>query len=231
MLRKFYEKLKSNGNEVEIIFVSGDKSEQEFQDYFRNDHGDWLAVDYNAKERTTLSDRYQVKGIPTLIVVNGKGENVVPNAREHVRGASDDAAVQSAFLEWKKVAGDWRETAGATLGGSVTSAPKDAAALRAARLAALEGRKAPAEEALPAASSTATSQADAEAKSPAPAIPVEPAQEVASTEKASLDAAGDAKVAQLTNMGFTVEQAQQALSNTSGDVEQAVNLLLASVGD
>ena len=44
----------------------------------------------------------------------------------------------STFEAWKKAAGDWRETAGSALGGGEKAS--DAAALRAARLAALEKR-------------------------------------------------------------------------------------------
>jgi len=221
VLRRFYETLKGAGEQVEIIFVSGDRSEQEFLDYFRNEHGDWLAVDFNAEERSTLSDRYQVQGIPTLIVVNGKGENVVPDARKDVAGTQSAAAIQAVYAEWKKVSGDWRESAGTALGGGTAAPPKDPAALRAARLAALEGRLGGGAPVVPAAPVTPaeTAAPSVAAAPPAPAAPTVPAPAVT--------AADAEKVAQVTAMGFSQEQAQQALSATDGDVEQAINLLVA----
>jgi len=225
VLRRFYEALKGTGEQVEIIFVSSDRSEQEFLDYFRNEHGDWLAVDFNAQERGALSDKYSVKGIPTLIVVNSKGENVVPDARNDVAGAQSAAAIQAAYAEWKKVAGDWRESAGTALGGGGTTAlPKDPAALRAARLAALEGRlgggtPAAPVDAAPAVAAVPTAQA-------APTVSSPPAQPAPTAVSAPTVQVADAeKVAQLTAMGFNAEQAQQALSSADGDVEQAINLL------
>jgi len=222
VLRRFYETLKSTGEQIEIIFVSGDRSEQEFIDYFRNEHGDWLAVDFNAAERSGLSDRYQVQGIPTLIVVNGKGETVVPDARKDVAGSQSAAAIQAVYAEWRKVAGDWRESAGTVLGGGTAAAPKDPAALRAARLAALEGRLVGGGAPVgPVARVT-------EAATAAPSVAAAPPSPAAPTESALATKAVDAeKVAQLTAMGFSEEQAQQALSSTEGDVEQAINLLVA----
>jgi len=221
VLRKFYETLKGTGEQVEIVFVSGDRSEQEFVDYFRNEHGDWLAVDFSAEERNSLSDKYQVKGIPTLIVVNGKGENVVPDARKDVAGAQSAAAIQAAYAEWKKVAGDWRESAGTALGGGAAAPPKDPAALRAARLAALEGRLG---GGTPAALAAPVAPAVTAAPAVAAAPPAPPAPAVSAPAVKAADAE---KVAQLTVMGFSEEQAQQALLSTDGDVEQAISLLVA----
>ncbi|CAE8625855.1 unnamed protein product [Polarella glacialis] len=141
-LRQFYESLKKSGEPIEIIFVSGDKSEEEFRDYFLKEHGDWLAVDFGAeKERAALSKQYGVSGIPSLIVVDSKGQPVSDSGREDVAGATSPEAAVKAFEAWKKAAGDWRESPGTTLGGaSGAPAAGDAAALRAARLAALEKR-------------------------------------------------------------------------------------------
>lgn len=238
VLKSFYEQLKGNGKNIEIIFVSGDKSEQEFQDYFRNEHGDWLAVDFSAKERKTLNEHYKVQGIPTLIVVDGSGKNVVPDARSDVAGAENPATVQGVFDEWKKSAGDWRETAGTALGGgSGAAAPKTPAELRAARLAALDARlggggagggaaQAPATTGATQTEGAATLQAAPPQPAPAPVATPPPAAPAASPPPAA-SAMDAGKVAQITGMGFTDEQARGALTSTSGDVEQALNLLLA----
>eukprot|EP00913_Durusdinium_trenchii_P004654 g4321.t1 len=168
-LKQFYETLKEKGEEVEIVFVSGDKSQEEFQDwhllcqlsdslgevkvpefstfesqeYFQNHHGDWLAVDFGAKkEMQELSQHFGIEGIPSLIVLDHKGKAITSiEGRNDVASARTPEAVMSTFAAWKKAAGDWRETAGTALGGAA-AAPSagDAAALRAARLAALEKR-------------------------------------------------------------------------------------------
>ena len=45
------------------------------KEYFQNDHGDWLAVDFKAdKEREEISKHFGVSGIPSLIVLDHKGK-------------------------------------------------------------------------------------------------------------------------------------------------------------
>mmetsp|Transcript_60810 Transcript_60810/g.130700 ORF Transcript_60810/g.130700 Transcript_60810/m.130700 type:complete len:187 (+) Transcript_60810:78-638(+) len=142
VLRQFYEHLKQSGEPIEIIFVSGDRDEAGFKEYFHNEHGDWLAVDYGAeKERMNLNKEYGVTGIPSLIVVDSNGKAIDSiDGRGDVAGCKSPDAAKSVFAAWKKAAGDWRETAGETLGGSSAPPANDAAAMRAARLAALEKR-------------------------------------------------------------------------------------------
>ena len=49
MLANWY---KSNlkAKDMEIIFVSSDRDEKGFKDYFENDHGDYLALPFDARE-------------------------------------------------------------------------------------------------------------------------------------------------------------------------------------
>eukprot|EP00439_Symbiodinium_sp_Y106_P069509 s1977_g11.t5 len=144
-LKQFYESLKQEGQEVEIIFVSADKSEADFKDaveYFHNEHGDWLAVDFSAAaERDKLSKQFGVDGIPSLIVVDSKGKAADGiEARKDVASARSPQDASQAFAAWKKAAGDWRETAGTVLGGAGASAGPaagDAAALRELEVGAL----------------------------------------------------------------------------------------------
>mmetsp|Transcript_56962 Transcript_56962/g.69600 ORF Transcript_56962/g.69600 Transcript_56962/m.69600 type:complete len:189 (+) Transcript_56962:50-616(+) len=143
-LKQFYDTVKEKGENLEIIFVSADKGPAEFQDYFQNHHGDWLAVDFKAaKQREDLSKHFRVEGIPSLVILDHKGKAIEGiEGRSDVASAKSPEAVMSTFANWKKLAGDWRETAGTALGGdgAAAAAPTDAAALRAARLAALEKR-------------------------------------------------------------------------------------------
>ena len=45
-LKSLYEKLPKGA--VKIIFVSRDRSKEEYTSYYHNDHGDWLAVTFNS---------------------------------------------------------------------------------------------------------------------------------------------------------------------------------------
>lgn len=164
VLRKFYENVQSGNENLEIIFVSGDRDEASMKEYFQNDHGNWLAVKFGSPEIAKLNEHCKVQGIPHLTVINGKGECVVPGdqARENVAGATTQAGALSTFAQWKKAAGDWRESAGTALGGGAAAPANDAAAMRAARLARLGGGGGPAPAAptpAPAASAAAPAAA------------------------------------------------------------------------
>jgi len=105
LLKKFHETLKASANDsLEIVFVSDDKSEKEFQDYYQNNHGDWLAVDFNASVRTSMRQHYDVKSIPCLLVVNGQGEVVARDLVAAVTGAQESPAATALMALWAKAA-------------------------------------------------------------------------------------------------------------------------------
>ena len=44
-LKSFYEQLPQGS--VKIVFVSRDKSKEEYTSYFHNEHGNWIAVEFD----------------------------------------------------------------------------------------------------------------------------------------------------------------------------------------
>ena len=64
-LKKLYKEVNEKGKEFEIIFVSSDKSDSEFEGYF--EEMPWLAVPFDEKETIKkLRSTYSVSGIPTF---------------------------------------------------------------------------------------------------------------------------------------------------------------------
>lgn len=102
MLKKFYEAANGSGDNLQIVFVSSDRSEAEGKDYFANHHGDWLMLDVGPKG--SLVEKYGVRGIPSLIVVDSSGKSIAENARDQVveaaKGSADD--VKGVLAEWTK---------------------------------------------------------------------------------------------------------------------------------
>lgn len=85
-LGDFYKNVKdsANGPNFEIVFVSSDRDEQSFKDYFGE--MPWHALEWGSRDKkTTLSKKYKVEGIPTLVlldadkgtVLSKDGRNVV----------------------------------------------------------------------------------------------------------------------------------------------------------
>ena len=77
-LVKFYKKAARKKN-VEIVFVSSDKTEEAMKTYMKK--MPWLAIDFNEKERTAFKNEMKVNGIPTLIVFDENGKIISKNAR------------------------------------------------------------------------------------------------------------------------------------------------------
>lgn len=84
-LKDFYAEYTAKDPNFEIIFCSSDKDEAGMESYFREDHGDYLALPYaKRKEKEALSGMFKVEGIPTFVVVGPDGGVVNANARGKV---------------------------------------------------------------------------------------------------------------------------------------------------
>eukprot|EP00927_Polykrikos_kofoidii_P068508 TRINITY_DN63872_c0_g1_i1.p1 TRINITY_DN63872_c0_g1~~TRINITY_DN63872_c0_g1_i1.p1 ORF type:complete len:263 (-),score=54.23 TRINITY_DN63872_c0_g1_i1:147-935(-) len=216
VLKNFHEEVLKQGGPFEIIFVSGDKTEEDGKNYFADEHGDWLMVDF--AQKAAASKPFDVKGIPTLVVIDAAGKVVVQDARSQVHEAvpKGPGGIMAVFSEWQKLCGDWRQTAGSTLGGSAAVMDKDA--VRAARLARLAGGPPP---------PASTAVAPAALPPAAPTTPVPPVTSVPARETETASPTVDsASVEQLVAMGFDADRAREALIATKGDIGEAAGLLV-----
>jgi len=84
VLAEFYNDLTSNGEPFEIVFVSSDQSPEELMTYLKESHGDWLAVQHGTVLAQDLKKRFQITGIPTLIIVSREGDIISKNGRSEV---------------------------------------------------------------------------------------------------------------------------------------------------
>ena len=81
-LAKWYtDDLKAKG--LEVVFVSSDKDEDAFKSYFGE--MPWTALPFADRERKeSLSSKYGVEGIPTLVILDAQGNIINKNARNAV---------------------------------------------------------------------------------------------------------------------------------------------------
>lgn len=84
--------MKSSRDDVEIIFVSSDRDEASFSEYFGE--MPWLALPFSKRaEKEALSSLFDVNGIPTLITLDAH-LNVV---NKSARGAADEDPTGKSF--------------------------------------------------------------------------------------------------------------------------------------
>eukprot|EP00096_Caligus_rogercresseyi_P014945 TRINITY_DN73_c0_g1_i1.p1 TRINITY_DN73_c0_g1~~TRINITY_DN73_c0_g1_i1.p1 ORF type:complete len:144 (+),score=36.25 TRINITY_DN73_c0_g1_i1:219-650(+) len=75
VLKDFYEDASDKG--VEIIFISSDRSLEDQISYMKSSHGDWPAVKFGSDVAPALKKKFEISGIPALIVINKKTGAVI----------------------------------------------------------------------------------------------------------------------------------------------------------
>jgi len=74
-----YKNLNSAGKPFEIIFVSADNDEEEFEEYFKE--MPWLSIPFDDPRLEYLNRRFEVEGIPSLVLISETGETIRDDLR------------------------------------------------------------------------------------------------------------------------------------------------------
>eukprot|EP01038_Epipyxis_sp_PR26KG_P011863 gene11863-15873_t len=83
-LVSFYNKMKSEGKNLEIVFCTSDRTDGDFKKYYEG--MPWLALPHGDKRIDSLSERFEVEGIPTLVVFDyNTGVIITKSGVESVR--------------------------------------------------------------------------------------------------------------------------------------------------
>jgi len=68
---------------LEVVFVSSDRDESSFKEYFGEQP--WLALPFEKREKKAeLSKKYKVQGIPSLVIVDAEGKTITMDGRAAV---------------------------------------------------------------------------------------------------------------------------------------------------
>ncbi|KAK7493324.1 hypothetical protein BaRGS_00015450 [Batillaria attramentaria] len=89
-LAECYKKINDSGKKFEVIFVSSDKDQASFNDYFAE--MPWLTVGFGSNKKDELSSKYSVRGIPTLILVDKNGQTKYTDGRQKVAADPEGAS-------------------------------------------------------------------------------------------------------------------------------------------
>ncbi|OWZ21284.1 Nucleoredoxin [Phytophthora megakarya] len=102
LLDVVYSDIKEAGHDdFEIVFVSSDKEEAKFTEYY--EEMPWIALPYARRDlKLELCEKFGVKTVPTLIFFNEKGEMVEREGRYFVQDHSDDIDAILAHLRQEK---------------------------------------------------------------------------------------------------------------------------------
>ena len=78
-LANFYDVVNKTQKQIEIIFVTSDKNEAEFNEYFGT--MPWLSIPFKDEAIQNLKETFEIRGIPTFLVFNSDGKLIDDNAR------------------------------------------------------------------------------------------------------------------------------------------------------
>ena len=80
-LKKLHAELRAAGKKFEVVFLSSDRDQEAFDGYFGE--MPWLALPYAARAaKEDLSKLFEVRGIPTLVLLKGDGTLITRDGRE-----------------------------------------------------------------------------------------------------------------------------------------------------
>jgi nucleoredoxin len=94
-LVEFHQECMKKNYSFEVVFVSSDKTAKDMAGYMKETSMPWLAVPFTAKQRQALMQKYVVRGIPTLIILDHTGRVISRDGRWDVQING-----VKAFLRW-----------------------------------------------------------------------------------------------------------------------------------
>lgn len=98
-LVKYHE---ANRAHFEVVFVSSDRSEEAKLKYMTEAAMPWPAVKWNSAAANALKARYEVRGIPTLVMLRGDGSTITQDGRSMVTEGTPAERLLSARVEMEE---------------------------------------------------------------------------------------------------------------------------------
>ena len=90
MLKDAYEEFLEDSQELEIVFVSSDRTLDDMKNYMKESHGSWLAIAHGSDLGKALKTKFNIQGIPALIVCKSDGSAITKEGRADVQKAGPE---------------------------------------------------------------------------------------------------------------------------------------------
>lgn len=109
MLIEVYHEIKAKDNAFEIIFISSDRDQSSFDEFFGG--MPWLALPYGDERKKFLSRKFKIQGIPAAVAIGQNGRLVTKKARQliTVYGADAYPFTEERVKHFEEMAKAWPE--------------------------------------------------------------------------------------------------------------------------
>ena len=94
ILKAAYDEYSEESNDIEIVFVSSERSLEDMKEYMKTSLGSWLALPYNSKPCASLKARFNIQGIPAVIVCKNDGQVITKDGRGDIQKAGPEGMRQ-----------------------------------------------------------------------------------------------------------------------------------------
>lgn len=86
-----------SSNEFEVVFVSSDRSQKDQLAYMKKYNMKWYTIPHGSDAANALKKKYEIRGIPSLVIVDSKGNTITKNGRGDV-----SKNPKGALRDWQK---------------------------------------------------------------------------------------------------------------------------------
>ena len=94
ILKAAYDEYSEESNDIEIVFVSSERSLEDMKEYMKTSLGSWLALPYNSKPCASLKSRFNIQGIPAVIVCKNDGQVITEDGKGEIQRAGPEGMRQ-----------------------------------------------------------------------------------------------------------------------------------------
>jgi nucleoredoxin len=94
LLKEAYEEYLEESSDIEIVFVSSDRSIEDMKEYMKTSHGNWLAIPNDSELGEALMAKFSIQGIPALIVCKSDGSVITNQGKADVQRAGPEGMKQ-----------------------------------------------------------------------------------------------------------------------------------------
>ncbi len=96
---KFYNKAKSDGVDIQVVFASSDRDEDAMEDYITDYDMPWLALNFKNKK---MLSQHASRGIPYMAILDRNGKKIWPKDSEWVHPSRGLKKLKELGTESKK---------------------------------------------------------------------------------------------------------------------------------
>ena len=104
LLSKFYKLANEKEKQIEIIFISFDRDEKSYKEYY--DSMPWLSFPFKSDKKEVFAKDFSIKGIPALLIFDKDGKLIDYDGRMSVqnnfKGDSGNDVVSGIIKNWHK---------------------------------------------------------------------------------------------------------------------------------